>query len=67
MVARKTPRRVLVIDVGGTHVKLRSDVRGSNEEFVSGPKMTPGGTRHVREPVKGSACDLVKPRTRGPG
>ncbi|HSS28175.1 MAG TPA: ROK family protein, partial [Usitatibacter sp.] len=35
------PRRVLVVDVGGTHVKCA--VTGSDEprEFRSGPKMTP--------------------------
>ena len=35
------PRRVLVVDVGGTHVKCA--VTGSDEprEFKSGPKMTP--------------------------
>lgn len=35
------PRRILVVDVGGTHVKVA--VTGSDEprEFESGPKMTP--------------------------
>jgi polyphosphate glucokinase len=39
---RKRQRRVLAIDVGGSHVKTR--VSGSREtrEFESGPTMTPG-------------------------
>jgi polyphosphate glucokinase len=38
---RRTPRRILVIDVGGTHVKFRVDARGDELKFVSGPKLTP--------------------------
>jgi polyphosphate glucokinase len=34
-------RRILVIDVGGKHVKLRIDARGPIRKFVSGPKMSP--------------------------
>jgi hypothetical protein len=37
----RTPRRILVIDVGGTHVKFRVDARGPEFKFVSGPKLTP--------------------------
>jgi predicted NBD/HSP70 family sugar kinase len=38
---RKTrPRRVLVIDVGGSHVKFRIGPRGAVNRFDSGPKMT---------------------------
>jgi ROK family protein len=37
----RTPRRVLVIDVGGTHVKFRVATRGAELKFVSGPKLTP--------------------------
>jgi hypothetical protein len=37
----RTPRRILVLDVGGTHVKFRLDARGPIEEFVSGARMTP--------------------------
>jgi ROK family len=37
----RTPRRILVIDVGGTHVKFRVDARGPELKFVSGPKLTP--------------------------
>jgi polyphosphate glucokinase len=38
---RKIPRRVLVIDIGGTHVKLRVGAYGAVQQFVSGPKLTP--------------------------
>ena len=32
---------VLVIDVGGTHVKVLATGEKIHREFVSGPKMTP--------------------------
>jgi polyphosphate glucokinase len=35
------PRRVLVLDVGGTHVKMRMGTRGAIREFKSGPKLRP--------------------------
>jgi polyphosphate glucokinase len=38
---RKTQRRVLAIDVGGTHVKLRVSGQRETREFESGPTMTP--------------------------
>ena len=34
-------RHILVVDVGGMHVKLRIDARGPIHKFVSGPKMSP--------------------------
>jgi hypothetical protein len=37
----RTPRRILVIDVGGTHVKFRVAAGGTELKFVSGPKLTP--------------------------
>jgi ROK family len=37
----RSPRRILVIDVGGTHVKFRVDARGAELKFASGPKLTP--------------------------
>lgn len=36
----KTPRRVLVIDVGGSHVKFRVGSHGKVVKFESGPRMT---------------------------
>jgi polyphosphate glucokinase len=38
---RKAQRRVLAIDVGGTHVKIRVSGRRETREFESGPTMTP--------------------------
>jgi ROK family len=37
----RTPRRILVIDVGGTHVKFRVGARSTELKFASGPKLTP--------------------------
>jgi hypothetical protein len=45
--ASGTPRRILVIDVGGTHVKFRIDAQGAAGKFDSGPRMGP--KRMVRE------------------
>jgi len=33
---------VLVIDVGGTHVKVLATGHGQERKFVSGPTLTPG-------------------------
>ena len=38
---RKLPRRVLAIDVGGSHVKMRMSGRREEREFESGPTLTP--------------------------
>jgi len=38
---RKSQRRVLVIDVGGSHVKMRVSGRREEREFESGPTLTP--------------------------
>src|SRR5580693_2578627 len=38
----RAPRRILVIDVGGAHVKFRLDARGRIGKFPSGPKLGPG-------------------------
>lgn len=38
---RKAQRRVLAIDVGGTHVKTRVSGQSETREFESGPTMTP--------------------------
>jgi hypothetical protein len=34
------PRRILVIDIGGSHVKFRIGLRGKPSRFESGPKLT---------------------------
>jgi polyphosphate glucokinase len=39
--SKPTPRRILVIDIGGTHVKFRVGRRGAEQKFASGPAMTP--------------------------
>jgi polyphosphate glucokinase len=66
MPARRTaprkavPRHVLVLDVGGTHVKFRIDARGEIREFSSGPAMTPARmVRKVRALAAGLAFDAV--------
>ena len=38
---RRPPRRILVIDVGGTHIKFRVDGRGRIFRFPSGPRLGP--------------------------
>ncbi|MBV9619487.1 MAG: ROK family protein [Gammaproteobacteria bacterium] len=39
--ASRTPRRILVIDIGGTHIKYHLGRRGLLGKFASGPRMTP--------------------------
>ncbi|HEY6517297.1 MAG TPA: ROK family protein [Steroidobacteraceae bacterium] len=44
------PARILVIDVGGSHVKFRMGARGAIRRFVSGPHMTAADmARQVRK------------------
>jgi polyphosphate glucokinase len=38
---QEKPMNVLVIDIGGTHVKLRMTGQKEERKFVSGPKLTP--------------------------
>lgn len=47
---RRTPRRILVIDIGGTHVKFRIAPRGATGKFPSGPTLGP--QRMVRKVLK---------------
>ena len=54
------PRHILVVDVGGTHIKLRIDNRGAIGEFDSGRKMTPGRMmRKIRKLMRGRHYDAV--------
>jgi polyphosphate glucokinase len=54
------PRHILVIDIGGTHVKLRVDSRGTIGEFASGPKMTPARMlRQIRKLTRELRYDAV--------
>jgi predicted NBD/HSP70 family sugar kinase len=50
---RRVPRRILVIDVGGTHVKFRLGGRGPTTKFASGPKLGPQAM--VRKVLKRAA------------
>ena len=53
-------RHILVIDVGGMHVKLRIDARGPIRKFVSGPKMSPASMmRRILELTRERAYDAV--------
>jgi ROK family len=57
---RRVPRRILVIDVGGTHVKFRIDGRGRIFKFPSGPELGPGRmTRRLLKRVPEAAYDAV--------
>jgi polyphosphate glucokinase len=57
---RAGPRHILVIDVGGTHVKFRIDARGEIREFPSGPTLTPARmVRKVRGLTAGLDFDAV--------
>jgi polyphosphate glucokinase len=57
---KKAPRRILVIDVGGSHVKLRVGNRGKTQKFVSGPKMSAADmVKAVRKLTAGVKYDAV--------
>jgi polyphosphate glucokinase len=56
----QVPGRILVLDVGGSHVKWRVGERGTPEKFVSGPKMTAADmVKQLRKMVKPDAYDAV--------
>lgn len=61
MVAKKkAPRRILVIDVGGSHVKLSISGRTRVQRFVSGPRMTAAEmVKQVRKLVPSGDYDVV--------
>jgi polyphosphate glucokinase len=53
-------RHVLVVDVGGTHVKFRLAPRGVIREFASGPTMDPARmTCQIRDLLGGARYDAV--------
>jgi predicted NBD/HSP70 family sugar kinase len=53
-------RYILVIDVGGTHVKFRIGEHGAAAEFESGPRITPGRmVRRLRKLLDGKRYDAV--------
>ena len=51
---KRQPKRVLVVDVGGTHVKMRLGNRGTVREFKSGRKL---GAREMLERVLKMTAD----------
>jgi predicted NBD/HSP70 family sugar kinase len=56
----KAPRRILVIDVGGSHVKLRVGEHGKEQRFVSGPRMSAAAmVKKVRKRVAPEEFDAV--------
>src|SRR5271170_6894582 len=57
---RAAARHILVIDVGGTHVKLRVGAHGTVQKFDSGPAMVPSRmTREVRRLTRDTPYDAV--------
>jgi predicted NBD/HSP70 family sugar kinase len=56
----KAPRRILVIDVGGSHVKLQVGEHGKEQRFVSGPRMSAAAmVKKVRKRVAPEEFDAV--------
>lgn len=54
------PRHILVLDVGGTHVKFRVGARGTIQKLITGPKMTARRmAREVRNCVRNLTYDAV--------
>ncbi|MCI4336915.1 MAG: ROK family protein [Thermoplasmata archaeon] len=68
--SRETPareRRVLVLDVGGTHVKILATGKRRALRFVSGPTMTPKSmVQQLRARTKGWRYDVVSIGYPGP-
>jgi polyphosphate glucokinase len=57
---KKVPRRILVLDVGGSHVKLSLTGRERVRKFVSGPKMSAADmVKQVRKRVAPDQYDAV--------
>src|SRR3569833_3231823 len=59
-IKKKAPRRILVLDVGGSHVKFRVGDRGEEQKFPSGPKLTAAMmVKTVRKLIDQSSYDAV--------
>jgi len=59
-IKKKAPRRILVLDVGGSHVKFRVGDRGEEQKFPSGPKLTAAMmVKTVRKLIDPSSYDAV--------
>lgn len=58
--AKKESRRVLVVDVGGSHVKIMATGQSGERKFESGPTMTPAQMAEgVKSLAKGWDYDVV--------
>jgi predicted NBD/HSP70 family sugar kinase len=56
----RIPRRILVLDVGGSHVKFRLNARGPIGRFESGPRLNPSRLLAALRPrVRGIPFDAV--------
>ena len=63
----KPKRKILVIDIGGTHVKLLATGQKVKREFASGPKMGPVDmARQVKDSVKDWDYDVISMGYPGP-
>jgi predicted NBD/HSP70 family sugar kinase len=57
---RSAPRRILVLDIGGSHVKARISGAPDEVRFVSGPSMTPARmARTLRQRIPVASYDVV--------
>ncbi len=64
---KKAPKRVLVVDVGGTHVKILATGRRNRRKFPSGKGLTPGKmVAGVKELAKDWEYDAVSIGYPGP-
>jgi polyphosphate glucokinase len=63
----KPKRKILVIDIGGTHVKLLATGQRVKREFASGPKLRPADmARQVKDLVKDWDYDVISIGYPGP-
>ena len=66
-IKKKAPRRILVLDVGGSHVKFRVGDRGEEQKFASGPKLTAAAmVKKLRKLIDRSDYDAVSIGYPGP-
>jgi polyphosphate glucokinase len=63
----KAKRKILVVDVGGTHVKLLATGQKEKREFASGPKLRASEmARQVKDTVKDWDYDVISMGYPGP-
>lgn len=64
---KKTDRKILAVDIGGTHVKVLATGERVERKIISGPAMTPGKmAKDVKELTKDWAYDAVSMGYPGP-